>query len=178
MKNLKKQLINFRLLLTRNGIQRGEYLKKKKVFKFFGDNVWYQPYKIPTQPHLVKIGNNVKIATEVMFLEHDVMHSLLNIKYNTHMYKEKLGTIEIGDNTFIGGRSTILYNVKIGSNCLIAAGSVVTKDIPDNSVAAGVPCKVIGNIEKIEKNMKEYSEKLKDINIYDENEMNKIFWKE
>ena len=101
MKNITKQLINLRLLFTRNGIKRGKYLKKKKVFKEFGDNVWWQPHKIPAQPKLVKIGNNVRIATEVLFLEHDVLGGLLNIKYNTNKYRDYQGTIEIGDNTFI-----------------------------------------------------------------------------
>ena len=82
MKNYKKQLINLRLLTIRNGIKRGNYLKKKKIFKDFGSNVWWQPYKIPTQPKLVKIGNNVKIATEVLFMEHDVVSTMLNTRTN------------------------------------------------------------------------------------------------
>ncbi len=103
MKNLKKQLINLKLLLLRNGMKRGAYLKKIGIFKKFGNDVWYQPYKIPTQPKLVKIGNNVRIATDVLFLEHDVISGMLNKKYNTNEYKDFLGTIEIGDNTFVRG---------------------------------------------------------------------------
>ncbi len=45
---------------------------------------------------------------------------------------------------FIGANSTIIYDVTIGNNVIIGAGSVITRDIPDYSVAAGVPCKVIG----------------------------------
>lgn len=61
MKNLNKQIINLRLLTLRDGLKRGEYLKKKKIFKEFGDNVYWQPFKIPTQPSLVKIGNNEEL---------------------------------------------------------------------------------------------------------------------
>ena len=55
--------------------------------------------------------------------------------------------ISIGDDVWIGGNVTILPGVKIGSNVVVAAGSVVTKDIPDNSLAAGVPARVIRELE-------------------------------
>ena len=54
--------------------------------------------------------------------------------------------VTIGDNVWIGGNVTILPGVTIGSNVTIGAGSVVVKDIPDNSIAVGNPCKVIKNI--------------------------------
>lgn len=92
MKNLTKQLINIRLLLTKNGMSRGRYLKKKGVFKEFGDNV--------------------RIATNVLFLEHDVISGMLNIKYKTQDYKDYLGTIEIGNNTFIRRRSNSFRKCK------------------------------------------------------------------
>ena len=60
------------------------------------------------------------------------------------MIAEKIGCIDIKDNVFIGSNTTVLYDVRIGSNVVIGAGSLVNKDIPDNSVAAGVPVKVMG----------------------------------
>lgn len=59
--------------------------------------------------------------------------------------------VEIGDNCWIGGNTVILPGVHIGDNCVIGAGSVVTKDIPDWSVAAGNPCKVIRKITEEDK---------------------------
>lgn len=56
--------------------------------------------------------------------------------------------IEIGRNVWIGANATILPGVKIGDNTVVAAGAVVTKDLPPDVVAAGVPAKVIKNIEK------------------------------
>lgn len=52
------------------------------------------------------------------------------------------------NNIYIGTKVTILHGVIIGDNCVIGAGSVVTKDIPANSVTVGVPCKVVSTIEK------------------------------
>lgn len=57
-----------------------------------------------------------------------------------------VGKITIGDNVWIGGSCVVLPGVTIGSNCVIGAGSVVTKDIPDNSIAAGNPCRVLRQI--------------------------------
>lgn len=54
-----------------------------------------------------------------------------------------LGDVYIGDETFVGLNTFIVKPVTIGSNCIIGAGSIVTKDIPDNTVAAGNPCRVI-----------------------------------
>lgn len=51
------------------------------------------------------------------------------------------------DNVFIGSNTSILSNVRIGPNAIVAAGSVVTKDVPPNSVVAGVPAKVIGTFD-------------------------------
>lgn len=62
-------------------------------------------------------------------------------------FQEKVGCIEIGDNVFIGSGSRILYDVRIGSNVVIGSGSVVNKDVPSNSVVAGVPARIIGTFE-------------------------------
>ncbi len=55
--------------------------------------------------------------------------------------------ITVGDNVWLGGNVVILPGVTIGNNSVIGAGSVVTKNIPENVVAVGNPCKVVKNIE-------------------------------
>lgn len=83
----------------------------------------------------ITIGNNVHIADLVMM--HDT---------NFHEVEEGKGVtskpIKIGNNAWIGARSIILPGVEIGENSVIAAGSVVTKSVPKNCLAAGVPAKV------------------------------------
>ena len=82
------------------------------------------------------VGPNVSIYT--------ACHSTDPIERNTR--KEWAKPVTIGNNVWIGGSVTILAGVTIGDNCTIGAGSVLTHDIPANSVAAGVPCKVIKKI--------------------------------
>jgi sugar O-acyltransferase (sialic acid O-acetyltransferase NeuD family) len=71
--------------------------------------------------HDVKIGNYCEISPKVCLTGH----------------------ITIGNKTFIGAGTNVIPKITIGSNCIIGAGSVVTKDIPDNSLAAGVPARII-----------------------------------
>ena len=63
--------------------------------------------------------------------------------------------IEIGDNVFVGSGVHILYDTKIGNNVIIGTCSVVTHDVPDNSVVAGVPARVIGTFDEF---VKKYTE--------------------
>jgi carbonic anhydrase/acetyltransferase-like protein (isoleucine patch superfamily) len=56
-------------------------------------------------------------------------------------------SVVIGENTFLGFGAVVLPNVRIGRNCMIGAGSVVTRDIPDNSVAIGIPARVVETLE-------------------------------
>ena len=99
---------------------------------------------------MIRRGNNVHIASNVSFLTHDVTHLVLNHIEEVKQaggVQERIGCIEIGDNVFVGSGTHILYNTKIGSNVIIGTCSVVTHDIPDNSVVAGVPAKVIGTFD-------------------------------
>ena len=82
------------------------------------------------------IGPNVSIYT--------ACHSTDPVERNTR--REWAEPVTIGDNVWIGGSVTILPGVSIGNNVTIGAGSVVAKDIPDNVVAVGNPCKVIKNL--------------------------------
>lgn len=93
--------------------------------------IFWQPRTFPTDPELISIGDNVMLATGVLFVNHDIVPAMLNRKYKTDVFLSKNGCISIGDNVMIG------------------AGSIVCKDIPDNSVAAGVPCRVVGEFDKL-----------------------------
>lgn len=95
----------------------------------------------------VKIGDNCQMAPNVAI--YTAGHPLHPVARNS-AYEYGI-PVEIGDNCWIGGNTVILPGVHIGDNCVIGAGSVVTKDIPDWSVAAGNPCKVIRKITEEDK---------------------------
>lgn len=111
--------------------------------------IFWQPRTFPTDPELISIGENVMLASGVLFINHDIVPAMLNKKYKTRGFQSKRGCISIGDNVMIGAGTIILPDVRIGSNVVIGAGSIVCKDIPDNSVAAGVPCRVVGEFDKL-----------------------------
>lgn len=87
----------------------------------------------------VIIGENVMIAPNVSL--YTAGHPLHPDARNSG-YEYGIG-ITIGDNVWIGGNTVVNPGVHIGNNVVIGSGSVVTKDIPDNALAAGNPCKVI-----------------------------------
>jgi acetyltransferase-like isoleucine patch superfamily enzyme len=93
-----------------------------------------------TAKNLVRLGRKVLLPWRGTILDSD-MHDLTNTE------KEGIGTVEIGDYVWVGTGATILSGARIGSHCIIAAGSVVNKDIPDHSLAAGAPARVIREIE-------------------------------
>lgn len=95
----------------------------------------------------VRIGDNCMLAPNVAIYTagHPVHPDSRNSLY------EYGAEVTIGDNVWIGGNAVILPGVKIGSNTVIGAGSVVTKDIPDWVIAGGNPCKVIRKITEADR---------------------------
>ena len=177
----KRLLQTIRLWTILGSSKRTEYLKKNHVFAEIGTNCSVMDRKIPLYANLVKLGNNVHIASKVDFVTHDITHVMLNGRQelDSKKYSEKVGCIEIGDNVFVGTKTTILYDVKIGSNVIIGAGSLVNKDIPDNSVAAGVPVKVIGTLDNylIKRNNEEgYPIELKPVGQRVSKELEQYLW--
>lgn len=123
------------------------YLRKQGIIvgegtRFFGG----QPFIDTTRPCLVEIGKNCMFASGVTLLTHGYDWSVLREKYGEMLSSS--GKVVIGNNVFIGTGSIILKGVNIGKNTIIGAGSVVTHDIPDNSVAAGNPCRFIMSIDE------------------------------
>ncbi|MBQ8495222.1 MAG: sugar O-acetyltransferase [Clostridia bacterium] len=105
----------------------------------------------------VSIGSNVFIGPNASFLTpiHPLCYQdrnpFFNEKTGCVTNLERAGAITVGDNCWLGGSVTVCAGVTIGEGCVIGAGSVVTRDIPPNSLAAGVPCRVIRQITEADR---------------------------
>ena len=142
-----------------------EYLKRYKPYVFMkkigvnfvpGEIHLYGSQTWGSEPWLITLGKNVYLTAGVKFITHDG---------GTLLFRSQVPDLEItkpitiGDNVYVGNNVMILPGVHIGNNVVIGAGAVVTKDILDNSVVAGVPAKKIKNID-------DYFEKLKRESIH------------
>lgn len=127
----------------------------QKIGVHMGEDVhlYGNPYKMfGTEPWAITLGNHVHITDGVRFVNHDG---------GTLIFRDQIPDLEItkkisvGNYVYIGIQTLIMPGVKIGNRCIIGAGAIVTRDIPDNSVAVGVPARVIKTadeyFEKIQK---------------------------
>ena len=133
-----------------------KYMKKVGInfpegkVHIFGKVAW------GTEPWIITLGENVYITDGVKFITHDG---------GTLLYRKQVPDLEItkpivvGNDVYFGNNVIVLPGVTIGNNVVIGAGAVVTRDIPDNSLAVGVPAKVI-------KTADEYLEKLKSESLH------------
>ena len=146
---IKRYYLQIKLIMTRSGWKKAEYLKKKKIFHHIGEHCYYNPNILPAEPFLVSLHDNVVISAGVRLITHSADHVMFNVAENTNRYRCKYGKIEICDNVYIGANAIINYGVTIGKNCVIAAGAVVTKDVPEGSVVAGIPAKYIESFDEL-----------------------------
>lgn len=139
----------YKILLSK--LKPIEYMKKVGVNFPWGKVHIYGKVSWGSEPWIITLGENVHITDGVKFITHDG---------GTLLYRNQVPDLEItkpivlGNDVYVGNNVIFLPGVTVGNNVVIGAGAVVSKDIPDNSVAVGVPARVI-------KTADEYLEKLK-----------------
>lgn len=161
-----EQLVTKRLIREYNFLMPFEMEKGieclNKAGIIHGENVYFEPPFHCEYGKHIKVGENfyanigcimldvaqITIGKNVLFGPNVSIYTAGHpIHYESRMSGYEYGVpVAIGDNVWIGGNCVILPGVKIGSNTVIGAGSIVTKEIPDNVLAAGNPCKVIREI--------------------------------
>ena len=100
-----------------------------------------------SEPYLIRIGSHVTITAGVLFITHDGGVWVLREKYPNI---DVVGRITIHDNVFIGTRAILLPNIEVGPNSVVAAGAVVSRDVPAGTVVAGAPARVIRTVDEYE----------------------------
>ncbi len=140
--------------------KRAEYLRGGGV-KIGSNSEIYPNVSFGSEPYLIELGDNVRIASNCVLTTHD--GGLWVLRNNGKLpNSDKFGKIKVGNNVHIGINTIIMPGVTIGDNVVIGAGAVVTKDLPSNSVAVGVPARVIETID-------DYYEKNKNKVVYTKN---------
>lgn len=149
MRRLKRLLASLEYRWARSSSERFNRWLRKKGCKVGTDVTWHglsDCHVDVTRPSLVEIGNNVCFTRGVIILTHSYDWFVFRNLYDSVVPSS--GRVRIGSNIFVGTRALILQGVTIGDNCVIGAGSIVTKSIPANSVAVGVPARVVCSIEE------------------------------
>ena len=143
-----------RLILRRlwnesmNGAEYVRFLRKQGIRIGENVNFRYPSHTLidTTRPCLVEMGNNIDINDNFTILTHDFGTFVFREYYKD--FVNSSGKVKIGNNIVFGRDVTVLKGVTIGNNCIIGAGSIITKSIPDNSVVAGNPAKVICSLDE------------------------------
>lgn len=132
-----------KIVVTRNGkleiggdfeCKRFCYLSVQSGYMKIGRHCFMNQNVSATCLQQVDIGDNCIIANNVVMVDHD--HDTVNGGFIS-------APIKIGKGVWIGANSVILKGVTIGDNAIIAAGSIVTRDVPDNAIVGGCPAKLI-----------------------------------
>lgn len=102
-----------------------------------------------TEPWLIEIGSGVNVAAGVVFVNHDGPSRVFRRKIEGgSIYGNRFGPIRVLDNCVIGTGAVLLPGVTIGPDSIVGANSVVTKDVPPRTVAAGIPARPVCTLEE------------------------------
>lgn len=148
--NIRRAWQSLRYATMFTSMSRGNYVRKHHIFGAVGRDVRLPSGLIPLRAEHIFLHNNIEVASGAKFIPHDAIHSVFNrVQGNAFEYTEHIGRIEVFDNVFIGANAMILGPVRIGPNAIVAAGAVVSSDVPPDAIVGGVPARVIGSFSEL-----------------------------
>lgn len=136
----------FLRLCRPSGFAYADYLRRHGGFAHIGERCSILPSTLFTDPAYVSIGDNVHFATASV-IGHDGSVGMMEAAYGVRI--DAVGKVDIRDNVFIGHQAIILPGVTIGPDAIVAAGAVVTADVPPDAIVGGVPARRIGSVRAL-----------------------------
>ena len=124
-------------MLRRQGVQIGSRCRILTGLGTFG-----------SEPYLIRIGDHCEVTSGVRFVTHDGATWVMRESPDWRPGINRFGKIDIRDNCFIGINAIVLPGVTIGPNAVVAAGAVVTREVPPGSIVAGNPARVIAQVDE------------------------------
>ena len=140
----------YRKLCNPGPDEYAEYLRRHGSFYAMGEKCSILTSTVFTDPAYVRLGNNVQFGS-CCVLGHNGVVKMLNRAYGVKL--DSVGKSDFRDNVFIGYGCIILPGITIGPNAIVGAGSVVTRDVPPNSVVVGAPARQIATVDEFIKKL-------------------------
>lgn len=138
-----------------SSLEWGGFLAKWGGFYSVGEDVSINLGCNVTDPAYTRIGKNVALSACTL-LGHDASVRILNSRFGKKM--DSVGKIDILDNSFVGHGAIVMPRVTIGPDAIVAAGAIVTKDVPPGVVVGGNPARIICTTEELLQRMEERSD--------------------
>lgn len=145
----------YQRLCNPSGDEWAAWLKRRNVLHGIGEHCSVQTNVTITDPAYTRLGNNVRLTGCTLF-GHDGSVNMLNRAYGLKL--DRVGKIDILDNVFVGHGAILLPGVTIGPNAIVAANAVVNRDVPPGSIVAGIPARVVGEIDRLVARLREETE--------------------